>query len=32
MEIKDNIAISSRLKYITDEEQLKIVNFIIGNV
>jgi hypothetical protein len=30
MEIKDNIAISSRLKYITDEEQLKIANFIIG--
>lgn len=28
-EIKNNISVSSRLKYITDEEHLKIVDFII---
>lgn len=28
-EIKNDISISSRLKYITDEEQLKIIDFII---
>lgn len=28
-EIKNNISISSRLKNITDEEQLKIIDFII---
>lgn len=28
-EIKENVAIKSRLKYITDEEQLKIIDFIM---
>jgi hypothetical protein len=28
-EIKNDISVSSRLKYITDEEYLKIVDFII---
>ena len=28
-EIKNNISVSSRLKHITDEEHLKIVNFIM---
>lgn len=28
-EIKNTISVSSRLKYITDEEQLKIIDFII---
>ena len=28
-EIKENVAIKSRLKYITDEEQLKVIDFII---
>jgi hypothetical protein len=28
-EIKNDISVSSRLKYITDEEQLKIIDFII---
>lgn len=28
-EIKNDISVKSRLKYITDEEQLKIIDFII---
>lgn len=28
-EIKNDISVSSRLKYITDEEKLKIIDFII---
>lgn len=28
-EIKENVAIKSRLKYITDEEQLKVIDFIM---
>ena len=28
-EIKNEISVSSRLKYITDEESLKIIDFII---
>ena len=28
-EIKNDISVNSRLKYITDEEKLKIVDFII---
>lgn len=28
-EIKNDISVSSRLKHITDEEQLKIIDFII---
>ena len=28
-EIKNDISVSSRLKFITDEEQLKIIDFII---
>jgi hypothetical protein len=28
-EIKNDLSISSRLKYITDEEHLKIIDFII---
>lgn len=28
-EIKEDVAIKSRLQYITDEEQLKIIDFII---
>lgn len=28
-EIKNDISVSSRLQYITDEEKLKIVDFII---
>jgi hypothetical protein len=28
-EIKNDVSVSSRLKYITDEEQLKIIDFII---
>ena len=28
-EIKNDISVSSRIKYITDEEKLKIINFII---
>ena len=28
-EIKNEISVSSRLKYITDEESLKIVDFIV---
>jgi hypothetical protein len=28
-EIKNNVSVSSRLKHITDEEHLKIVDFII---
>ena len=28
-EIKENVAIKSRLKYITDEEQFKIIDFIM---
>lgn len=28
-EIKSDVSVSSRLKYITDEEQLKIIDFII---
>jgi hypothetical protein len=28
-EIKNHISVSSRLRYITDEEQLKIIDFII---
>ena len=28
-EIKNDVSVSSRLKYITDEEQLKIIYFII---
>lgn len=28
-EIKQDLAVNSRLKYITDEEHLKIVDFII---
>lgn len=28
-EIKEDISIKSRLKYITDEEQLKIIDFIM---
>jgi len=28
-EIKNHISVSSRIKHITDEEQLKIINFII---
>lgn len=28
-EIKDDISVSSRIKYITDEKQLKIIDFII---
>lgn len=28
-EIKESVAIKSRLKYITDEEQLKIIDFIM---
>jgi len=28
-EIKNNISVSSRINHITDEEQLKIINFII---
>ena len=28
-EIKDDISVSSRIKHITDEQQLKIINFII---
>ena len=27
-EIKNDISVSSRVKYITDEEQLKIIDFI----
>lgn len=29
-EIKNDISVSSRTKYITDDEQLKIIEFIIG--
>ncbi len=29
-EIKNDISVTSRLKHITDEEQLKIIDFIIG--
>ena len=28
-EIKENVAIKSRLQYITDEEQLKVIDFIM---
>lgn len=28
-EIKNDVSVSSRLKHITDEEQLKLINFII---
>ena len=28
-EIKNDISVSSRLKYITDEEQIKIIDFIM---
>jgi hypothetical protein len=28
-EIKENVAIKSRLQYITDEKQLKVIDFII---
>jgi hypothetical protein len=28
-EIKNNVSVSSRLKHITDEEHLKIIDFII---
>jgi hypothetical protein len=28
-EIKNDISVSSRIKHITDEEQLKIIDFII---
>lgn len=28
-EIKNDISVSSRLKYITDEEQLKVIDFIM---
>jgi hypothetical protein len=28
-EIKEDVAIKSRLQYITDEEQLKVIDFII---
>jgi hypothetical protein len=28
-EIKNNVSVSSRLKYITNEEHLKIVDFIL---
>jgi hypothetical protein len=28
-EIKNDVSVSSRIKYITDEEQLKIIDFII---
>lgn len=28
-EVKNDISVNSRLKYITDEEKLKIVDFII---
>lgn len=28
-DIKNDISVSSRIKYITDEEQLKIIDFII---
>ena len=28
-EIKESVAIKSRLKYITDEEQLKVIDFIM---
>jgi hypothetical protein len=28
-EIKNDISVSSRIKYITDEEQLKVIDFII---
>lgn len=28
-QIKEDISVSSRINYITDEEQLKIINFII---
>jgi hypothetical protein len=27
-EIKNDISVSSRIKYITDEEELKVINFI----
>jgi hypothetical protein len=27
-EIKNDISVSSRIKYITDEEQLKVIDFI----
>ena len=29
-EIKNDLSVSSRLKHITDEEQLKIIDFIIN--
>jgi len=29
-EIKEDISIKSRLQYITDEEQLKVIDFIMG--
>jgi hypothetical protein len=29
-EIKNDLSVSSRIKYITDEEQLKIIDFIIN--
>lgn len=29
-EIKNDISVSSRIKHITDDEQLKIVDFIVG--
>lgn len=29
-EIKNDISVSSRMKYITDEEQLKIIDFIVN--
>ena len=28
-EIKEDVAVKSRLQYITDEEQLKVIDFII---
>ena len=28
-EIKEDVAVNSRLQYITDEEQLKVIDFII---
>ena len=30
-EIKQDVAIKSRLQYITDEEQLKVIDFIIDH-
>ena len=30
-EIKNDVSVSSRIKHITDEEQLKIIDFVLKN-